>query len=550
VRVSRPRTRAPARRWRRRGRRAQVAAVATILGLLLVVTFIANYLTTQLPNQMSVNDLNHDILVENQLGRLQAQLTAVAQSGPAGASVSQPITLGSDASPPFAASDSSVISSGNLSGGFKVNFTLAGPASYSPPAGGPQGGPYNAANDPTCVPIPPSQPTNSITCSGSSTIIYNFTGTLANQPSYSLTLSGGGVVRVNIISNHSSISITGSSNPGITLLVLGSNDTISVVTSSVPENIVIVGNYDTLSFTGSSSGPERVLIVGNHDTVSNVASSTTEVASIYGSNDSFNPGTVSSSHFAVFFNGFNPLTPSATCPVDNISQSDTVVAPVGSGSTFAVTYNNTVYSGTGTVSGTGGSWAVTYQIPTPFACPFFSQVAIPVPSGGSPPGASLVVHLRNTYAPAAEIAFDQGAVVYAQPGGIPLLIDGPSFSYSGSAVSLMVPVFQGPIPSESGVGTADVMFRLLTTSTFQFPVSGFSLQTGSHVTLSLRTPYGAAWMAYFGSNSNLAGLVSCQGVGTACSGYYQPVGPLATITLSLPATSLNLEVAVFSVSVT
>jgi len=527
-----------------------VSAVATILGLLLVVTFIANYLTTQLPNQMSVNDLNHEVQVENQVGRLAAQLTAVAQSGVTGATVSQPITLGSDASPPFAASDSGVLSPGNLSGGFKVNFTLAGPSSYIPPAGGPQGGPYNSANDPTCVPIPPSQPTNSITCSGASTIIYNFTGSLANQASYSLTLSGGGVVRVNIISNHSTISITGSSNPGITLLVLGSNDSISVVTSSVPENIVIVGNYDTLSFTGSSSGPERVLIVGNHDTVNNVASSTTEVASIYGSNDTFNPGTVSSSHFSVFFNGFNPLTPSATCPVDNISHSDTVGAPVGSGSTFAVTYNNTVYSGSGTVSGTGGSWAVTYQIPTPFACPFYSQVALPIPSGGSPPGASLVVHLRNTYATAAEVAFDQGAVVYAQPGGIPILIDKPLFSYTGSALSLGVPVFRGTIPSESGVGTADQMFRLVTTNTFQFPVNGFTLLAGSHVTLTLRTPYGPAWMAYFGSVSSLAGLFSCQGVGAACSGYYEPGGPLATITLSLPVTSLHLEVAVFAVSLT
>jgi len=549
VRISRPRTPKAARRWRRRGRRAQVSAVATILGLLLVVTFIANYLTTQLPNQMSVNDLNHVTLVENQVGRLQAQLTAVAQSGQAGASVSQPITLGSDASPPFAASDSSVISPGNLSGGFTVNFTVVGPSSYSPPAGGPQGGPYNAANDAGCIPIPPAQPTNSITCSSARTIIYNFTGLLANQPSYTFTLSGGGTVKTNIIANHSSISITGSSNPGITLLVEGSNDTISVVTSTVPEHIVIVGNYDTLSFTGSG-GVENILIVGNHDTVNNGAlSGSTEVATIYGSNDVFTPGTVSSSHYNVYFNGFDPSVPSATCPVDNISQSDTVGTPVGSSSTLSVTYNNTVYTGSGTIPGTGANWAVTYQIPTPFSCPFYSQVVLPIPSGGSPPGASLVVHLRNTYAPAAEIAFDQGAVVYAQPGGVPILIDRPSFSYAGSTVSLRVPVFRGPIPTEAGIGTADVMFRLLTTNTFQFPVNGYSLQSGTHVTLSLRTAYGAAWMTYFGSNPNLAGLFSCQGLAAACSGYYQPGGPLATITLSLPATALNIQVAVFAVSV-
>ena len=53
------------RNWRRRGRRGQVAAVATLLGLLLVVTFIANFLTTVVPNQMQVNDLNHEVTVES-----------------------------------------------------------------------------------------------------------------------------------------------------------------------------------------------------------------------------------------------------------------------------------------------------------------------------------------------------------------------------------------------------------------------------------------------------------------------------------------------------
>ena len=49
--------------------------MATILGLLLVVTVIANYLATTLPAQMSVNDLNHEIAVENQLGHFQAVLS-------------------------------------------------------------------------------------------------------------------------------------------------------------------------------------------------------------------------------------------------------------------------------------------------------------------------------------------------------------------------------------------------------------------------------------------------------------------------------------------
>ncbi|MCI4339501.1 MAG: hypothetical protein L3J68_04125, partial [Thermoplasmata archaeon] len=82
------------RKWRLRGRRGQVSAVATILGLLLVVTYIANYLTTTLPQQMSINDLNHDVQVEDQLGGLQALIGAAVASNAIGAQFSQPVTLG------------------------------------------------------------------------------------------------------------------------------------------------------------------------------------------------------------------------------------------------------------------------------------------------------------------------------------------------------------------------------------------------------------------------------------------------------------------------
>ena len=94
------------RKWRRRGRRGQVAAVATLLGLLLVVTFIANYLSTQLPNQMAVNDLNHDVLVENQLARFGALLQSATDNGATGVQLTQPLSLGSVGLPPFAAADS------------------------------------------------------------------------------------------------------------------------------------------------------------------------------------------------------------------------------------------------------------------------------------------------------------------------------------------------------------------------------------------------------------------------------------------------------------
>jgi hypothetical protein len=114
------------RNWRRRGRRAQVAAVATLLGLLLVVTFIANYLSTQLPNQMLQNDLNHEITVENQLGRFDALLQAVSAAHAVGAQVTQPLSLGSAGVPPFAAPDTSYLIAPASGTWAQVNYTTAG----------------------------------------------------------------------------------------------------------------------------------------------------------------------------------------------------------------------------------------------------------------------------------------------------------------------------------------------------------------------------------------------------------------------------------------
>ncbi|MGA8664379.1 MAG: hypothetical protein WB809_04845 [Thermoplasmata archaeon] len=109
-----------------------MAAVATLLGLLLIVSFIANYLSTQLPNQMAVNDLNHNLLVQNQLARLDALLESASSTYATGAQLTQPVSLGSDAVPPFAPADSSY--TGNTVNGTSawINYTTTTFASHTP----------------------------------------------------------------------------------------------------------------------------------------------------------------------------------------------------------------------------------------------------------------------------------------------------------------------------------------------------------------------------------------------------------------------------------
>ncbi|MGP8072546.1 MAG: hypothetical protein ACLPZM_05400 [Thermoplasmata archaeon] len=109
-----------------------MAAVATLLGLLLVVSFIANYLSTQVPNQMAVNDLNHDLAVENQLARLDALLETASANYATGAQLTQPVSLGSGGVPPFAPSDTAYTGTtvnGSLA---QVNYSTTTFASHTP----------------------------------------------------------------------------------------------------------------------------------------------------------------------------------------------------------------------------------------------------------------------------------------------------------------------------------------------------------------------------------------------------------------------------------
>ncbi len=291
------------RKWRLRSRKAQVSAVATILGLLLVVTYIANYLSTTLPSQMGTNDLDHVLQVENQMGQFQALLEQYSAAGAVGAPVTQPVTLGSQGLPPFADADFGSI--GPLNGSsYTLSYELTGPATISP------------------------------------------------------------------------------------------------------------------QFVRS---------------------------------------------------------------------------------------------------------------------------------------AGIDVHLLNTYAPQADIAFDAGAVLYAQPGGTPLVIDPPGLSVvrSGTtvtAVTIWVPTFLGSTGSQSGIGTAELSARLVALSSISLtPTSSYTVADNTDITFSVVTPFAAGWWSYFNATYP-ASWIGCSGAG--CNGPYSGLGDYGTITLTIPTgTDLNyfdLDLATFA----
>lgn len=164
-----------------------------------------------------------------------------------------------------------------------------------------------------------------------------------------------------------------------------------------------------------------------------------------------------------------------------------------------------------------------------------------------------VVHLQNTYAPAAEVAYDEGAVVFAQPGGLPIFIVPPSITLSSGVLTVFLPWFTNNVNGEAGIGTADMSFRLLSTTSLTVPSTTFSFVSGSHVTINITSQYAAAWYSFFLTSSSFHSYVSCTGSNLVCTKTYSPVGvaPLGTVTLSIPTSglTLNLVTALYSVTV-
>lgn len=528
------------RKWRRRGRRGQVAAVATLLGLLLVVTFIANFLTTVVPNQMQVNDLNHDIVVENEYGRLSALLSSAGAQGARGMQFVQPLTLGSDSVAPWSAQDGSTVGSGRFGSNLLLTFGLLGAEVYSPPTGSPQGGP---ALPGACTWT--SGAHVGITCTGSiTTLAYNFSG---NSKAFTFSDTGSStLMSLNYSTNGSTIhlSLTGSVN--FRIAIYGSNNVVT--TSGVGSgtfDLLLVGNSDFVNLGNTGSATVQIAMYGSHDTIYQAATGSGNVhLVVYGSQDSFTGNATGSGSYTAYITGFNATDPNSTqCPYSNLSSTDTLAgSEVGSG-VFTAYYNNTVYTGSKTQS----PWTIHSQnVPTSL-CPFFARQQIaqesPAVVGSGP-----VTDLINSNAPSGEIAYDEGAVVYAQYGAYPVFIDNPSIALTllggpgGNVtdVSIWMPFFSNLVGSVAGVGTETLDLGLLNTQSYVINASGstFAVNPNVPIQIVLHTPYAEAWDAYLISHPAFSGLWSCAPA-AVCTGIYEKGNPLGTVSITIPTTNLN-----------
>ncbi|MGI0131531.1 MAG: hypothetical protein ACREDK_00305 [Thermoplasmata archaeon] len=489
------------RQRRGRARKGQVAAVATILGLLMVVSFIANYVLLQLPGEMSTVELEHEAQVENQLSRLQATVLAEAAHPSTLLALSSPVTLGSGSSPPFGPPT---------------------PGAISPEADAVRtSGVYQIAQ---VVPAPPAWNLGSSCANGfgqpcagnSNTFFYNYSG-------------NGSIL---------DIKVTGGNN-AVVYNFTGSNDTVTITAlgNSVQSLIVVVnGSDDAFTFVkGGSTNKNPVasfIFFGERDTMS------------------LDPSSAINGNIAITVAFVGTL--SQLCPYGNLSNTDRMRSN-GTAGNSGLTVNVSWWNAVGYVSprhvmtypGGISSQTIGFQNETGYVqCAFtksYPSTYTTLHEGG------LVVHLYNRYQPGADVVYEDGAIILAQQGGSGVMLSPPPFTTASSPSGLsakftLVNLLSG-FASQSGVTTAAVTSQLLAVHTVSIHsgVGGFFLS--SPFFINVTTLYPTAWLSYFTSHGQLfPGGASCVPISVIPAPY--------TCLNPPPGIAVNIDSAVVAQSIT
>ncbi|MHB8352078.1 MAG: hypothetical protein ACYDFT_05240 [Thermoplasmata archaeon] len=443
------------RRWRtirqrrERARSGQVAPVAVMLGLLLLTSFIANFVLLQQPGEMDQNEFQHTLLVENQLARLQSTVLTQAQNPNLPIAELLPVTLGSAGAPPFVGPSDGEITQETSSALTNFNYTLARIVPNPP----------DWAATPGCPPT--GHPCNN------GTAWDNVTGIPGNN--YTFKLNGAAPsFLLNFSGNKDTVGVEWAGHSvGVTYIILnGSNLTL---------------NLDKLSNGGSGSPRILIWVYGQHDVVTTALNGqiVTMQVEFFGSVDQ-------------------------PCPQGNLAATDRFYwnTSAGSGATVNVTWLNDLGFSTpahviGLAPGTltfhnetsyAGGCAFTLSYPSQYTSPFSS---------------GLRVHLNNQYLPPADLAYDQGAVILSHPGIGSIMVSPPKFEFQRTAAgwtgNLVLVDVPGTPFSEGGTETAGIVSRLVSVQHFELQSNATDSIYFISSALNLTTAYPGAWASYFQS---------------------------------------------------
>jgi hypothetical protein len=461
------------RGWRPRGRRSlrsrrgQVSAIATLFGLLIVVSFISASLL-ELPTQKAQVEFAHQLQVEDQLEILQQNVLAAAANPSLQLPVTNPVRLGSDPIPPFSPAALGSIAAQiapNTGTSLGLNLIAATPPAWH-----------------TGTPCP-TQGNGNQTCSGNGVgpVLYY------NQSGSNIRLSPG-------------MNGCGTNGCGLFYNISGNND--SIVWSTTGNNVgainfVIVGNNDT--FYADYSGT-----CTNHRTVN---------ATFYGNYDAFQlnvSGCSNGAGVAAQANFVSISADGAVCPSGNPSH-DRLLPPQFTGGVSGTTMNVTWF-GTSIVGSNpnphlvnlGNNDIFKFQnVSTAFyLCAFTTLLNLPFNAFNG-----ILVHLYNQYLPSADIIYQDGAVIQGTASGS-LMLSPPNFTISRTSAgllraNLMLMQLTGGFPTTTGSSTTPVETQILSESTYvlQNGTNG-NIRVRLPFVLNITTAYPQAWLNYFQPSAN------------------------------------------------
>jgi hypothetical protein len=480
-----------------------VAAVATLLGLLLVVTFVANDLLQPLPSDMQALEENHELLLEDEVAQLQATLVAQIKSPGVPVTLASPVALGSAAFPPFGTSSSG-----------SIVPTVSTP--------------YESVDIPT--PVAPNWGNGSLctthTASGCGNTQSNVCSPVqawnesVSNTTYTFTLTGSSdCQRLNFTGSHDVIDlgVTGSNLGYFILTLFGFNDTVLLTNqfsgSGFHAYFYLYGENNTYEGTGGPTGSHMFLntyFIGETKSQSGCGvanDAATDKWSITGSSSS------NSVQNLTWYNSIGVSTP----------------------------YHTTNgWPGIGN-SGTGDTlgWQ---NVSASVNCAFIGQKTLGLGWGG------LYVFADNVYSPEASVALDSGAVVYGELGGAPVMAQTPPWTLTlrqGGTPTLALTLFDFSIANLtaiSGRQTAAVLTHVEWESIY-------TLNT-TVVTVNVPTAYPQAWMQYLSSagSGTVPGSASCSGSTSSCLA--PRAGTTVTVSAEFDVSALTLTVAVVELSLT
>ena len=501
---------------RGRARKAQVSAIAVVLSLLLIVSFIANFITTQLPGEMSQIEFQHIVQVRDQLARFQATILAEALENGPKLAVPSPVTLGSDSVPPFGPPVSSSITP-LPSEAQSTSYTAVSKIFPAPPK-------WNQGTDPC------SSGTSGTPCSANGNIqFWNFSQ--QNNTSLKIKVSGG--------------------NNGLVYNFTGNNDTITITWTGKDTRFVLVnvnGSDNVVNYIKSGSDTLGPVVQFN----------------FWGQRDvfTFSPSGSHSSggsmQIGVQFVG----QLRGTCPYANLAATDRVGTLGTGGSNINMTvvwWNSIGFVTAPHVEAYPGGALPTERLAwqnnsAPVECAF--EKSFPSAYRGSY-GGGINVHINNQYTPQANVAYEQGAVILAEAGGQAVMASPPAFNFTpvpgGFNGRVTLVDFVGNPGGQAGIATAALVSQVLSVASVTLVGGSTQISLISAFLLNITTLYPSAWMSYFNGNPFAfpfsATCSSSVVIATPYSCTNPPPGVAVTVTAPFTVESLVLTVITVAVSI-